>query len=104
MQFESFTVGDLTANPTTGHTRSEYERIRNTAPLAVKAEEVGLDVVAGGGHRPPFVPSSPTTRRGCIAACTALDPLDLGLTRHAFSKLFSYRTPPATAGRCRVSA
>jgi hypothetical protein len=72
MQFGIFAVGDLTANPTTGRTLSGHERIRNTVEPAVKAEEVGLDVVAGGGdQRPPFVPSSPTSLRGCIAACTS---------------------------------
>jgi putative FMN-dependent luciferase-like monooxygenase len=39
--------------------------------LAVKAEEIGLDVFASGEHHnPPFVPSSPTTMLGHIAART----------------------------------
>jgi alkanesulfonate monooxygenase SsuD/methylene tetrahydromethanopterin reductase-like flavin-dependent oxidoreductase (luciferase family) len=39
--------------------------------LAKKAEEVGLDVFATGEHHnPPFVPSSPTTMLGYIAAQT----------------------------------
>ena len=39
--------------------------------LALKAEEVGLDVFASGEHHnPPFVPSSPTTMLGYIAART----------------------------------
>ena len=36
--------------------------------IALKAEEVGLDVFATGEHHnPPFVPSSPTTLLGYIA-------------------------------------
>ncbi|HVH21680.1 MAG TPA: LLM class flavin-dependent oxidoreductase, partial [Pseudonocardia sp.] len=39
--------------------------------VALKAEEVGLDVFATGEHHnPPFVPSSPTTMLGYIAART----------------------------------
>jgi alkanesulfonate monooxygenase SsuD/methylene tetrahydromethanopterin reductase-like flavin-dependent oxidoreductase (luciferase family) len=39
--------------------------------IAKKAEEVGLDVFAiGEHHNPPFVPSSPTTLLGYIAAQT----------------------------------
>ena len=39
--------------------------------IALKAEEVGLDVFASGEHHnPPFVPSSPTTMLGYIAART----------------------------------
>ncbi|TFD70979.1 LLM class flavin-dependent oxidoreductase [Cryobacterium fucosi] len=71
MQFGIFTVGDLTTNPTTGHTPTEHERITAMVAIAVKAEEVGLDVFAAGEHHnPPFVPSSPTTLLGYIAAKT----------------------------------
>ncbi|MGW5765665.1 LLM class flavin-dependent oxidoreductase [Streptomyces tendae] len=71
MQFGVFTVGDVTEDPTTGRTPSESERIRDTVRIAVKAEEVGLDVFATGEHHnPPFVPSSPTTLLGFIAART----------------------------------
>jgi putative FMN-dependent luciferase-like monooxygenase len=71
MQFGVFTVGDLTADPTTGHTISEAERIRVMVAVALKAEELGLDVFATGEHHnPPFVPSSPTTMLGFIAAKT----------------------------------
>jgi putative FMN-dependent luciferase-like monooxygenase len=39
--------------------------------IALKAEEIGLDVFATGEHHnPPFVPSSPTTMLGYIAART----------------------------------
>ncbi|MFJ3904345.1 LLM class flavin-dependent oxidoreductase [Streptomyces sp. NPDC090025] len=71
MQFGIFTVGDVTADPTTGRTPTEHERIKNTVAIAQKAEEVGLDVFATGEHHnPPFVPSSPTTLLGHIAART----------------------------------
>ncbi|MFJ2090641.1 LLM class flavin-dependent oxidoreductase [Streptomyces sp. NPDC087901] len=71
MQFGIFTVGDITTDPTTGTTPSEHERIKATVAIARKAEEVGLDVFATGEHHnPPFVPSSPTTTLGYIAART----------------------------------
>jgi putative FMN-dependent luciferase-like monooxygenase len=71
MQFGIFTVGDVTTDPTTGRTVSEAERIQAMVAIAVKAEEVGLDVFATGEHHnPPFVPSSPTTLLGYIAART----------------------------------
>ncbi len=71
MQFGIFTVGDVTTDPTTGTTPSENERIKATLAIAQKAEEVGLDVFATGEHHnPPFVPSSPTTTLGYIAART----------------------------------
>ncbi|MFG2848783.1 LLM class flavin-dependent oxidoreductase [Kitasatospora sp. NPDC048296] len=71
MQFGIFTVGDLTADPTTGRIPTEHERIKSMVAIALKAEEVGLDVFATGEHHnPPFVPSSPTTMLGHIAART----------------------------------
>ena len=71
MQFGVFTVGDVTPDPVTGHTVSEAERIQIMVTVALKAEEVGLDVFATGEHHnPPFVPSSPTTMLGYIAAKT----------------------------------
>jgi putative FMN-dependent luciferase-like monooxygenase len=71
MQFGIFTVGDVTTDPTTGRTPTEAERIRATVQIARKAEEVGLDVFATGEHHnPPFVPSSPTTLLGYVAAQT----------------------------------
>lgn len=71
MQFGIFTVGDVTTDPTTGHTPGERERIKAITTIALKAEEVGLDVFAmGEHHNPPFVPSSPTTVLGYIAART----------------------------------
>ncbi|ASW57094.1 LLM class flavin-dependent oxidoreductase [Plantactinospora sp. KBS50] len=71
MQFGVFTVGDVTPDPTTGRAPSEGERIKAMVTIARKAEEVGLDVFATGEHHnPPFVPSSPTTMLGYIAART----------------------------------
>src|SRR4030088_2813727 len=71
MQFGIFTVGDIAPNPVTGYTQSEAERISNLVRIAQKADEVGLDVFAlGEHHNPPFVPSSPTTLLGFIAAKT----------------------------------
>ncbi|WP_406043859.1 LLM class flavin-dependent oxidoreductase [Micromonospora sp. NBC_00898] len=71
MQFGVFTVGDVTVDPTTGRLPSEHERIKAMVAIALKAEEVGLDVFATGEHHnPPFVPSSPTTMLGHIAART----------------------------------
>ncbi len=71
MQFGVFSVGDVTTDPTTGRTPSEAERIQAMVAIALKAEEIGLDVFATGEHHnPPFVPSSPTTMLGYIAART----------------------------------
>jgi putative FMN-dependent luciferase-like monooxygenase len=71
MQFGIFTVGDVTTDPTNSSTPSEHERIKAILTIAQKAEEVGLDVFAlGEHHNPPFVPSSPTTMLGYLAAKT----------------------------------
>jgi putative FMN-dependent luciferase-like monooxygenase len=71
MQLGIFSVGDVTPDPTNGRTPTEAERIKAMVAIAVKAEEVGLDVFATGEHHnPPFVPSSPTTMLGFIAART----------------------------------
>jgi len=71
MQFGIFTVGDITADPTDGSTPTEHERIKNILTIAHKVEEVGMDVFAlGEHHNPPFIPSSPTTMLGYIAAKT----------------------------------
>lgn len=71
VQFGIFSVGDVTTDPTNNRTPSEHERIKAMVTLARKAEEVGLDVFATGEHHnPPFVPSSPTTMLGYVAAQT----------------------------------
>src|ERR1700730_5165034 len=72
IQFGIFTVGDIAPDPATGRAPTEHERIKRMVETAVKAEEVGLDVYATGEHHnPPFVPSSPTTLLGYIAARTS---------------------------------
>ncbi len=71
VQFGIFTIGDVTTDPTTGTTPTEHERVKSMVTIALKAEEVGLDVFATGEHHNrPFVPSSPTTMLGYIAAQT----------------------------------
>src|SRR5580698_5616253 len=71
MQFGIFTVGDVTTDPATGRAPTEHERIKAMVAMARKAEEIGLDVFATGEHHnPPFVPSSPTTMLGYVAAQT----------------------------------
>ena len=62
------------------HTRRAFGRLAALAALGAglgatgalaSTEEVGLDVFASGEHHnPPFVPSSPTTMLGYIAART----------------------------------
>jgi putative FMN-dependent luciferase-like monooxygenase len=72
MQFGIFSVSDVTVDPTTGRAPSEAERIKAMVTIALKAEEVGLDVFATGEHHnPPFVMSSPTTYLGYVAARTS---------------------------------
>src|SRR5690606_38752568 len=71
MQIGIFTVGDITADPTTGRTPTEHERIKATVRIARKAEEIGLDVFATGEHHnPPFIASAPTTTLAYIGAQT----------------------------------
>ena len=72
MQFGIFTIGDVTTDPTTGRTPTESERIRNTVEIALKAEEIGLDVFATGEHHnPPFIaPANPPILLAAIAAQT----------------------------------
>src|SRR6201995_2058355 len=72
MQFGVFTVGDVTPDPVTGTVPTEHERIKAMVAIARQAEDAGLDVFATGEHHnPPFVPSSPTTMLGYIAAQTS---------------------------------
>ena len=72
MQFGVFTIGDVTTDPTTGRTPTENERIKATVQIALKAEEIGLDVFATGEHHnPPFVaPANPPVLLAAIAAQT----------------------------------
>lgn len=81
MEFGIFGVGDVTRDPTTGRTPSEAERIDGVVRTAVRADEVGLDVFAiGEHHNPPFIPSSPTTLLGHIAALTKRITLSTSVT------------------------
>ncbi len=71
MQIGIFGVGDVTTDPLTGRTPTEHERIRAIATIAKHAEDAGFDVFAyGEHHNRPFVPSSPTTLLGYVAART----------------------------------
>jgi len=71
MQFGVFSVGDVTPDPTDNSAPSEHARLDAITRIAMKTEEVGMDVFATGEHHnPPFVPSSPTTLLGYIAART----------------------------------
>jgi putative FMN-dependent luciferase-like monooxygenase len=71
MQFGVFSVGDVTPDPTTGRAPTEGERIASMVAIAQATEQAGLDVFATGEHHnPPFVPSSPTTLLGFVAAQT----------------------------------
>lgn len=71
MEFGIFSVSDVTRNPITGYTPSEAERIKQAVQMAVKADEVGMDVYAmGEHHNPPFFSSSPTTFLAHVAALT----------------------------------
>jgi putative FMN-dependent luciferase-like monooxygenase len=71
MELGIFGVGDRHPNADTGRTVTEHERIASIARIATHAEDVGLDVYAlGEHHNPPFIPSSPTTILGYVAAKT----------------------------------
>ena len=72
MQFGLFSVGDITTDPTTGHTPSEHERMKATIEIAKLADEVGMDVFAvGEHHNPPFIaPPNPTVLLANIGAQT----------------------------------
>lgn len=72
MQIGIFSVGDVTVDPTTGTAPTEHERIKAMVTIAKHAEDVGMDVFATGEHHNrPFVPSSPTTMLGYVAAQTS---------------------------------
>ncbi|MEU8773323.1 CE1758 family FMN-dependent luciferase-like monooxygenase [Streptomyces sp. NPDC048606] len=71
MQFGIFSLGDVAPDATTGRIPTEHERIKAMTALAVRAEEVGLDVFATGEHHgPPHVTSSPPILLGYLAART----------------------------------
>jgi putative FMN-dependent luciferase-like monooxygenase len=55
MEYGISVTGDVARDPTAGRMPSESERIKNTVAIAMKAEEVGLDVFATGESRnPPY--------------------------------------------------
>jgi len=103
VQFGVFTVGDVTPDPTNGRQPSEGERIKAMVAIARKAEEVGLDAFATGEHHnPPFVPSSPTTMLGYIAARTnklLLSTATTLITTNDPVKGRTHRTRSASSGR-----
>jgi len=81
VQIGIFGVGDVTPDPHTGVAPTEHERIKAIMRIAQHAEEVGLDVFATGEHHnPPFVPSSPTTMLGYLAARTSRIILSMSTT------------------------
>lgn len=101
MQFGIFTIGDVTTDPTDGTTPTEHERINAMTRIALKAEEVGLDVFATGEHHnPPFVPSSPTTHLGYIAAKT--EKLLLSTATTLITTTIRSRSPRTTPS-CSIS-
>ncbi|AWB87916.1 LLM class flavin-dependent oxidoreductase [Mycetocola zhujimingii] len=72
MQFGIFSVGDITTDPTTGHTPTDASRLNDVLTIAQHAEAVGLDVFAmGEHHNPPFFPSSPVAINSYLAAKTS---------------------------------
>ncbi|WP_411721057.1 LLM class flavin-dependent oxidoreductase [Mycetocola sp.] len=72
MQFGIFSVGDITTDPTTGHTPTDASRLADILTIAQHAEAVGLDVFAmGEHHNPPFFPSSPVAINSYLAAKTS---------------------------------
>jgi len=71
MQFGIYSVGDVTRDPTDGRTPTEAERIQAMVQIALKAEEICMDVFASGEHRnPPFVTPAPPLTLAYIAAQT----------------------------------
>ncbi len=81
MQFGVFSVGDITTDPTTGRTPTDAERVQAQVQIALKTEEVGMDVFATGEHHnPPFMSSSPTTMLAFIAAQTTSIQLSTAVT------------------------
>ncbi|MEA2275722.1 MAG: hypothetical protein QOC78_682 [Solirubrobacteraceae bacterium] len=60
MELGIYTFGELTADPTTGHTVSPQQRLRDIVEEIELADQVGLDVFGvGEHHRPDFAVSAP---------------------------------------------
>jgi putative FMN-dependent luciferase-like monooxygenase len=71
MEVGIFSVGQISRDPVSGIMPSESDRLKMMVAMGVHADQAGLDVFAiGEHHNPPFVPSSPTTILGFIAAQT----------------------------------
>ena len=72
MQFGIFSVGDVTTDPTTGRTaeRSTSASRRWSPSRSRPRRSASTCSPSGEHHNPPFVPSSPTTMLGFIAART----------------------------------
>ncbi|QWW72549.1 CE1758 family FMN-dependent luciferase-like monooxygenase [Rhizobium sp. WYJ-E13] len=71
MQVGIFSVGEISADPTNATRPTEHDKLQSMVTMAVHADQAGLDVFAiGEHHNPPFVPSSPTTILGYMAALT----------------------------------
>ena len=107
MHFGIFTVGDVTPDPTNGRTPTEAERIQAMVAIALKAEEVGLDVFATGEHHnPPFIASAPTTTLAYIGAQTERIKLSTSTTLISSGRtcLKSRLTVVRSVGSKRVSA
>jgi probable LLM family oxidoreductase len=60
MELGIYTFGELTADPTTGHTISPQQRLRDLVEEIELADQVGLDVFGvGEHHRPDYMVSAP---------------------------------------------
>jgi probable LLM family oxidoreductase len=71
MELGIYTFGELTADPTTGHTIGPDERLRDLLEEIQLADQVGLDVFGvGEHHRPDFTVSAPAVVLGAAAART----------------------------------
>ncbi|MDO4665895.1 MAG: LLM class flavin-dependent oxidoreductase [Actinomycetaceae bacterium] len=71
MQFGIFTIGDLTTDPKTGKTPTEYERMKHILKMGELADQLGFDVMAiGQHHNPPFMVSGTTEIMSYIGART----------------------------------
>jgi probable LLM family oxidoreductase len=71
MEIGVYTFAETTPDPSTGHTVSIEQRLRELVEQAELADQVGLDVYGvGEHHRPDFAVSSPAVVLAAIAART----------------------------------
>ena len=81
MEFGLFGIGDVTRDPLSGRTPSEFERLHAIARIAVSAEQSGFDVFAiGEHHNPPYVSSAQSTLLAYVAAKTSTITLSTSTT------------------------